>query len=143
MSDLKSISTDPPHGVSAAPLSDSSIFEWTATIVGPTDTPYEGGIFRMELSFGSEYPDKPPKVRFINRVFHPNIFVDGSLCLDLLQGAWSPAQTVESLLVSIRSLLADPNCSSPANPEASSLYQTNRKEYRRRVRACVDASLGC
>jgi len=124
-------------------VSDASLFIWTATIVGPADTAFEGGIFRMELHFGPDYPDKPPKVKFINRIFHPNIFSDGGICLDLLQGAWSPAQTVESLLVSIRSLLADPNCASPANPEASALYQTNRKEYRRRVRACVDASLGC
>jgi len=73
--------------------------------------------------------------------FHPNIFPDGTLCLDLIQDQWSPVYTVSSILLAIRSLLTDPNCSSPANPEAAHLYQTDRKQYSRKVRRVAEKSV--
>ena len=141
MSDLKAIKQEPPAGCSASPLSDDSLFVWAATIMGPQDTPWEGGIFNLRLTFSERYPEKPPRVRFTSECFHPNVYSDGTICLDIIQDAWSPAHDVNSILTSIQSLLTDPNCASPANPEAARQYQEERKEYNRRVRRISQRSV--
>jgi len=141
MSDLKAIKQEPPAGCSASPLSDDSLFVWTATILGPQDTPWESGIFNLRLTFSERYPDKPPRVRFTSECYHPNVYQDGTICLDIIQDCWSPAHDVNSILTSIQSLLTDPNCASPANPEAARMYQEDRKEYNRRVRRIAQKSV--
>jgi ubiquitin-conjugating enzyme E2 A len=138
MGDLKEIKTDPPEGVSASPVNDNNLFVWNATILGPDDTPWEGGIYSLRIVFTDEYPSKPPKeVRFTTEMFHPNIYPDGTLCLDIIQDKWSPTYTVSSLLASVQSLLTDPNPNSPANPEAARYYEQDKKEYNKRVRRCA------
>eukprot|EP00695_Tsukubamonas_globosa_P000841 TRINITY_DN1773_c0_g1_i1.p2 TRINITY_DN1773_c0_g1~~TRINITY_DN1773_c0_g1_i1.p2 ORF type:complete len:142 (+),score=1.16 TRINITY_DN1773_c0_g1_i1:94-519(+) len=127
MSDWRSMRTEPPEGCSAAPMSDENLFVWNATIFGPTETPWEGGIYNLRLTFPESYPDKPPKVRFQCDIYHPNVFTDGTLCLDIIQDKWSPIYTISTILTSIQSLLCDPNVSSPANPEASQMYQTDKR----------------
>ena len=97
-------------------------------------------MFSLRLTFPETYPDKPPRVRFLTEVYHPNVFSDGSLCLDIIQDAWSPVTTVSSLLTSIQSLLTDPNPASPANPEAANLFTTDKPAYNRRVRRCAQKS---
>lgn len=111
------------------------------------------------MSFDETYPNKPPKVRFISKMFHPNgknfenlfftVYADGQLCLDILQNKWSPSYDVAAILISIqvkffvnafKSLLDDPESSSPANPQAASLYLENRKDYNRRVQEIVEQS---
>lgn len=141
MADLKAVNSHPPAGCSASPISDDSLFVWRATILGPPDSPWEGGIFQLRLTFSERYPEKPPRVRFTSECFHPNVYPDGTLCLDIIQDQWSPAHDVSSILTSIQSLLTDPNCSSPANPEAAQLYSVQRKEYNRRVRQIAQRSL--
>lgn len=141
MSDLKAITADCPPGVSASPLSESDLFTWVASIVGPDESPFEGGIFQLRIQFPDQYPEKPPRVRFITEMFHPNLFPDGTLCLDILQDKWKPIYTVGSILTSIQSLLTDPNLASPANPEAARLLATNPKEYKRRVRRLAEKSV--
>lgn len=69
--DFKSIRKDPPNGISASPIGDD-IFKWEAIIIGPQDSPWDGGIFRLEMIFDEEYPNKPPKIKFITSIFHPN-----------------------------------------------------------------------
>jgi len=138
-SDYKSLESDPPEGVSASPI-DSDFTQWKACIFGPSDSEWEGGIFQMLINFPKDYPQKPPTIRFISKIFHPNIFNDGSLCLDIIQDHWSPIHTVSTILTSIQSLLTDPNPASPANPEAAKLWASDKKEYRKRVRACVAKS---
>ena len=102
--------------------------------------PPQGGVFSLRLTFPENYPDKPPRVRFLTDVFHPNVFPDGSLCLDIIQDAWSPVTTVSSLLTSIQSLLTDPNPASPANPEAANLFLTDKATYNKRVRRSAQKS---
>ena len=142
MSDLKTMKQSPPEGVSASPLSDDSLYVWGGTVFGTDDTAWEGGIFSMRLTFNDQYPDKPPRVRFTSEMFHPNIYPDGTLCMDLIQDNWSPIYTVCSILIAIRSLLTDPNCASPANPEAAHLVQSDKKAYGRRVRRVAEKSVG-
>eukprot|EP01121_Diplochlamys_sp_Union-15-3_P018241 TRINITY_DN6607_c0_g1_i2.p1 TRINITY_DN6607_c0_g1~~TRINITY_DN6607_c0_g1_i2.p1 ORF type:complete len:159 (-),score=22.61 TRINITY_DN6607_c0_g1_i2:117-524(-) len=128
---------EPPEGCCASPLDDANMFVWNATIFGP-EGPWEGGIFNLRLTFSEEYPVQPPKVRFTTDIFHPNVFPDGSICLDIIKEKWSPAYTISTILVSIQSLLTDPNINSPANPVAARLYQDDRKLYHKKVRECVE-----
>merc|ERR1711879_278270 len=100
---------DAPEGICAAPVGDD-LFRWSATMFGPVATPFEGGVWKLDLAFPAEYPASPPKVRFCSSIFHPNVFPDGQVCLDLLSGqSWSPSYDLSSLLVGISSLLVDPD----------------------------------
>ena len=128
-------------------------------IIGPADTPFEDGTFRLVMHFEEQYPNKPPGVKFISQMFHPNVYGTGELCLDILQNRWSPTYDVAAILTSIQrycvrlrciprglltglisSLLNDPNTSSPANVEASNLFKDNKREYVKRVRETVEKS---
>jgi ubiquitin-conjugating enzyme E2 A len=104
------------------------------------DTPFEDGTFKLLLQFDESYPNKPPTVKFLSRMFHPNVYANGELCLDILQNRWSPTYDVAAILTSIQSLLHDPNPNSPANAEAAQLYRENMKEYVRRVKDTVEES---
>ncbi|KFZ02264.1 hypothetical protein V501_09610 [Pseudogymnoascus sp. VKM F-4519 (FW-2642)] len=159
MRDFKRMQTDPPAGVSASPVADN-VMQWNAVIIGPADTPFEDGTFRLVMQFEEQYPNKPPLVKFISQMFHPNVYATGELCLDILQNRWSPTYDVAAVLTSIQrwvnpesyikkegnmltqtpSLLNDPNTGSPANVEASNLYKDNRREYTKRVRETVEKS---
>ncbi|NXC49445.1 UBE2B enzyme, partial [Penelope pileata] len=146
---------DPPVGVSGAP-SENNIMQWNAVIFGPEGTPFEDGkqltsvfpailvniasTFKLVIEFSEEYPNKPPTVRFLSKMFHPNVYADGSICLDILQNRWSPTYDVSSILTSIQSLLDEPNPNSPANSQAAQLYQENKREYEKRVSAIVEQS---
>lgn len=144
LSDLKSIKQEPPEGCSASPVSEDNLYVWAATIFGPEETPWEGGIFSLKLQFSERYPEKPPRVRFTCEMFHPNVYSDGNICMDTLQDKWSPCHNISTVLMSIQSMLTDPNCSSPANPEAAQLYVKDRTAYNRRVRRIAQRSIdGC
>mmetsp|Transcript_45473 Transcript_45473/g.99010 ORF Transcript_45473/g.99010 Transcript_45473/m.99010 type:complete len:170 (-) Transcript_45473:51-560(-) len=139
MRDLKKLQSDPPQGISASPLKDD-IMKWTAVMFGPDDTPWEGGTFQLEVSFTEEFPTKAPHVKFLTKMFHPNIYNNGEICLDILQNQWSPIYDISAILTSIQSLLMDPNPNSPANSEAAKLWSENRREYNRRVTEIVEES---
>ena len=141
MRDFKKMLKDPPPCLNAAP-NDDNIFFWTAVIFGPDDTPWEGGTFNLTLEFTDQYPNKAPVVKFVTKMFHPNIYQDGRICLDILQAQWTPIYDVAAILTSIQSLLNDPNPNSPANAEAAQLYQENRREYNRRVIEMVESTFG-
>ncbi|XP_026471621.1 ubiquitin-conjugating enzyme E2-17 kDa-like [Ctenocephalides felis] len=139
MRDFKRLQNEPLIGMTGAPSTDN-IMLWNAVIFGVEDTPFEDGTFKLTLEFSEEYPHKPPIVRFTSRVFHPNVYGDGRICLDILQKKWSPTYDVSSILTSIQSLLGEPNPNSPANSVAAQLYKENRSEYEKRVRESVEQS---
>ena len=140
INDLKRFDNkDEISNIYAVPKSDNLLI-WEAIIFGPLDTIWEGGSFKLILEFNEEYPTKPPEVRFVTTMFHPNVYNDGRICLDILQNQWSSIFDVHIVLESIQSLLADPNPNSPANAEAARLFIENKKEYKRRVLECVENS---
>jgi ubiquitin-conjugating enzyme E2 D/E len=111
---------------SAHPKEDN-LFEWMACIYGPEDSVYEGGRFYVSMQFTSKYPFQPPIVKFKTPIYHPNISPEGSICLDILKTqAWSPALTIDKLLVSICSLLTDPNPDDPLVPHIGDEYKQHR-----------------
>ena len=119
---------NPPEHCSAG-LVEDQLSHWNATIIGPGESPYNGGIFNLDIVFPSDYPFKPPKVRFITKIFHPNINKDGYICLDILKDAWSPALSISKVLLSICSLLTDPNPDDPLEPKAAQLYKTDKLKF--------------
>lgn len=120
---------DPPTSCSAGPRSDDDIFHWDATIIGPSESPYQGGLFFVAIHFPPDYPFKPPKVNFKTKVYHPNVNSQGSICLDILKEQWSPALTISKVLLSICSLLTDPNPDDPLVPEIAHVYKTDKNRY--------------
>uniref|UniRef100_A0A673TBV5 Ubiquitin conjugating enzyme E2 D2 n=1 Tax=Suricata suricatta TaxID=37032 RepID=A0A673TBV5_SURSU len=125
--ELNDLARDPPAQCSAGPVGDD-MFHWQATIMGPNDSPYQGGVFFLTIHFPTDYPFKPPKVAFTTRIYHPNINSNGSICLDILRSQWSPALTISKVLLSICSLLCDPNPDDPLVPEIARIYKTDREK---------------
>ncbi|GMN23292.1 hypothetical protein TIFTF001_000069 [Ficus carica] len=130
----KDLQKDPPTSCSAGPVAED-MFHWQATIMGPSDSPYAGGVFLVSIHFPPDYPFKPPKVAFRTKVFHPNINSNGSICLDILKEQWSPALTISKVLLSICSLLTDPNPDDPLVPEIAHMYKTDRSKYEATARS--------
>lgn len=132
--ELRELETSPIDNCSAGPIDDKDMYKWTGTIIGPSDSPYSGGVFNLEISFPVDYPFKPPKVTFATKVFHPNINSQGGICLDILKDQWSPALSIGKVLLSISSLLTDANPKDPLVPEIARLYESNRGEFNRTAR---------
>ncbi|KAH3758485.1 ubiquitin-conjugating enzyme family protein [Pelomyxa schiedti] len=126
--ELRDFEVDPPSNCSAGPVKDD-LHHWHATIIGPDGSPYSGGIFRLDIHFPSDYPFRPPKMVFLNRVFHPNINRNGAICIDILKDQWSPALTISRVLLSISSLLTEPNPNDPLDGESAHLLKTNPSKY--------------
>lgn len=127
--ELADIQKDTPEGCSAGPRDDNDLFIWEATIVGPTGTPYEGGLFKLLIQFPQNYPFSPPHIAFQTKVYHPNISPAGAICIDILKQNWSPALTIGKVLLSLSSLLCDPNPRDPLVPAIAKQYETNRLEF--------------
>ena len=128
------------ESVLASPHEDD-IMVWDCVIFGPENSVWENGVFKLTMKFSEQYPNKPPEVKMITKVFHPNFYVNGSICIDILKDQWSPIYDIRSILTSIQSLLTDPNPNSPANVEAAKLYNDNIQEYNKKVKECVEKSI--
>jgi ubiquitin-conjugating enzyme E2 C len=109
------------EGISAFPETDN-LFRWIGTIEGPKETIYEGLKFKLTLDFTAKYPYVAPVVQFMTTCFHPNIDSEGNICLDILKDKWTALYDVRTVLLSIQSLLNEPNLESPLDPMAASLW---------------------
>lgn len=116
-------------GISAFPESEN-LFKWIGTINGPLDTVYTGHKYKLSLEFPNSYPYAPPVVKFLTPCFHPNVDGCGSICLDILKDKWTALYDVRTILLSIQSLLAEPNTQSPLNQQASYLWN-NQPAYKK------------
>uniref|UniRef100_A0A672HVQ2 E2 ubiquitin-conjugating enzyme n=1 Tax=Salarias fasciatus TaxID=181472 RepID=A0A672HVQ2_SALFA len=124
--ELNDLARDPPAQCSAGPVGDDSK---CPRQIGNKTNPYQGGVFFLTIHFPTDYPFKPPKVAFTTRIYHPNINSNGSICLDILRSQWSPALTISKVLLSICSLLCDPNPDDPLVPEIARIYKTDKNKY--------------
>ena len=104
-------------------------FHYEVRLAGPEDSPYEGRVFVFNFVYPQDYPFKPPKVTFVTKIYHPNINSGGGICLDILKDNWSPALTISKVLISICSLLDDPNPDDPLVPDIARQYKENRVAY--------------
>ncbi len=131
--EFKNFMKDSPFNCSGGPIknmdNEKDYYKWNATITGPQQSPYENGIFNLDIVFPPNYPFKPPSIVFKTPIYHPNISKKGEICLDILKDQWSPALTISKVLLSICSLLTDPNPSDPLRPTVADLYMKNKLEY--------------
>ncbi|KAF9398602.1 Ubiquitin-conjugating enzyme E2 15 [Mortierella sp. AD011] len=146
---------NPVQGFSAGLVNDDNVFEWEILIMGLEDTLYEGGFFKAIMTFPPDYPVMPPKLKFISDMYHPNIYPNGDVCISILHPPgedkygyekaserWSPVHTVETILVSVISMLSSPNDESPANIDAAKEWRENYPAYKRKVRRLAMESVG-
>lgn len=128
MKELQTMQREPPPNTSAAPIDENDLYKWQAIIVGPQDSPYAGGVFKLSIVFPADYPFKAPRIEFLTKIYHCNI-MNKTLCIDILKSQWSPALTIDKVLISIVSLLVDPNPKDPLNREAAEKYMNDKREY--------------
>jgi len=129
--ELKEIAKDTLSGVSVE-LVGSSIRKMKGCVEGPKDTPYENGFFYVDIELCDNYPFVPPKMRFITKVWHPNVSsANGFICLDILKTKWSPALTIKTALISLQALLASPEPDDPQDGVVAKQYLTDYKEYQK------------
>merc|ERR1711865_227531 len=125
-------------------------------IIGPDGTIFEGGFFRCILDFPTDFPMSPPTMTFKSEMWHPNIYPDGKVCISILHAPgedamsgesseerWRPILTVEAVLISVMSMLSEPNDSSPANLDAAVQWREDPKAYKKKVKRCVERSMDC
>ncbi|PFH56707.1 hypothetical protein XA68_16111 [Ophiocordyceps unilateralis] len=153
--EYRALTKDAPEGITAGPVSEDDLLQWECAVQGPEGTPFEGGVFLAEMKFPKDYPLSPPTMRFLVDVWHPNVYPSGLVCISILHPPgddpnhyeqaserWSPIQSVEKILISVMSMLAEPNDESPANVEAAKMWRERRAEYEDKVRANVRRDLG-
>ncbi|GBG34280.1 Ubiquitin-conjugating enzyme E2 G2 [Hondaea fermentalgiana] len=154
--EYKELSLRPPAGVAAGPAGDeTNMLEWECVFLGPEGTPYDGGCFHSTLSFPKDYPLNPPVMRFTQPLWHPNVYPDGKVCISILHEPvedkfgyeqscerWSPVQSIEKIILSVISMLAEPNDESPANIDAAKMWRTDREAFDAKADECVRKSLG-
>jgi ubiquitin-conjugating enzyme E2 G1 len=148
--ELKTIRAEPNYFYSVFP-SENDFLVWDFILVGPPDTFYEGGLFKGSILFKENYPIEPPIVKF-NNIFHPNIHRTGEVCISILHRGtdaygyekdferWSPIHGVDSIMISILSMLSDPNFESPANVQASVLWKNEQDKYKKMIYEIVAQS---
>lgn len=117
---------EPIPGISASPH-EENIRYFNVAIFGPQTSPYEGGVFQLELFLPEEYPMVPPKVRFVTKIYHPNIDKLGRICLDILRDKWSPALQIRTVLLSIQALLSAPNPDDPLANDVAEHWKRDEK----------------
>ncbi|KAL7640017.1 UNVERIFIED_CONTAM: hypothetical protein RMT77_009431 [Armadillidium vulgare] len=142
MREYKQLTLNPPEGIIAGPTNEENFFEWEAYILGPEGTCFECGVFPAKLNFPHDYPLSPPKMQFSCKIFHPNIYPDGRVCISILHAPgddpmgyessaerWSPVQSIEKILLSVVSMLAEPNDESSANVDAAKMWRDDREQF--------------
>ncbi|KAK9727265.1 hypothetical protein RND81_05G269600 [Saponaria officinalis] len=150
---LADLLKNPVDGFSAGLLDEKNIFVWNVSIIGPPDTTYEGGFFNATMTFPEDYPNSPPTVKFTSEMWHPNVYPDGKVCISILHPPgddphgyelaterWTPVHSVESIVVSIISMLSSPNDESPANVDAAIQWRQDKEGFRKKVSRCVRLS---
>ena len=145
--ELKIFTKEPSNYYTVEPSEDNFLV-WNFIIFGPPDTFYENGIFKGTIKFPEAYPIRAPKVEF-NNMIHPNVYHNGEVCISILHEGvdshgyelvterWSPTHNVNTIMMSIISLLSDPNFESPANTDASVLWKNKPEEYKKKIHKLV------
>ena len=138
--ELERLRKDPPHGVTCWPM-ESRMDNLQAQLLGPQGTPYEGGVFSLEIKIPERYPFQPPQVQFTTPIYHPNVDTAGRICLDVLKsqphGSWKPAHNLSTVLTSIQLLLSEPNPNDGLMADISHEYRHNRPQFLEKAKAWV------
>ncbi|KAK1395297.1 constitutive photomorphogenesis protein 10 [Heracleum sosnowskyi] len=126
--EMSELNLDPPPHSSAGPKGDN-LYHWVATLIAPSGTPYQGGIFFLDITFPIDYPFRPPKVVFKTRIYHCNVDSGGNIGLDILKDSWSPALTISKVLLALRSIFTNPDPYKPLVPGIAHLYLEDKAKH--------------
>lgn len=151
---FKDLAKNPIDLVSVGLADDSNLYDWEILIMGPDGTLYEGGFFKARLVFPKDFPNMPPTMTFVSEMWHPNVYEDGKVCISILHPPgedamnsqesaderWRPILGVEQILMSVISMLNDPNDESPANLDAAVMWRNDREAFKKKVRQVVRKS---
>jgi ubiquitin-conjugating enzyme E2 G1 len=151
---VSELAKNPIDLVSVGLTDESNVHDWEILIMGPDGTLYEGGFFKARLVFPKDFPNKPPTMTFQSEMWHPNIYKNGEVCISILhdpgedphnshetaEERWRPILGVEQILMSVISMLSDPNDESPANLDAAIQWRNDRAGFKKKVRQCVRKS---
>jgi ubiquitin-conjugating enzyme E2 G1 len=151
---LNDLSRNPPDSFSVGLPDDNNIYEWDLMIIGPDGTLYEGGFFKAKLKFPTDFPNMPPELVFTSEMWHPNVYPTGKVCISILhppgtdehntqetaEERWRPILGVEQIVISVISMLSDPNDDSPANLDAAVMWREDMKSFKRKVRQIIQKS---
>uniref|UniRef100_V9LD29 E2 ubiquitin-conjugating enzyme n=1 Tax=Callorhinchus milii TaxID=7868 RepID=V9LD29_CALMI len=135
--EVSTLSMEPPEGIKIF-TNEEDITDLKATIEGPDGTPYVGGLFRMKLVLGKDFPSVPPKAFFLTKIFHPNVSASGEICVNVLKRDWKPELGIRHVLLTIKCLLIHPNPESALNEEAGRLLLEAYDKYANRARLMTD-----
>jgi ubiquitin-conjugating enzyme E2 S len=138
MSEIRDLIRNPSEGVEYVDNEENSVSEIHAVLVGPEETPFYGGKFRLKLIISEEYPNVPPKGYFLTKIFHPNVANNGDICVNTLKKDWSPQVTLKHILQVIRCLLIIPFPESSLNDEAGKLFMESYDEYSARAKIMTE-----
>jgi ubiquitin-conjugating enzyme E2 D/E len=127
--ELEEMQKNPPENCSAGLINESDPYVWQATIMGPADSPYQGGVFNLKIQLSADYPFRAPHIIFLTKIYHCNVNVNGSICLDILKDKWSPALTLSKALLCICSLMDDPNPNDPLVHEIADLLLKDKAKH--------------
>ena len=148
--EYKQIINDPNYFYSVT-QPESNFFVWNILLIGPPDSPFENALLECQLTFPPTYPNRPPEFKFLTKFPHPNVYTDGRICISILHEGkdefeyehiserWNPSHSVNSIMMSILSILAEPNLDSPANIDAKLEYD-NFEEYKAKIYKIVSRS---
>lgn len=136
---------DHPFGFYARPQKKGDALDlltWEVGIPGKEGTPWEGGIYKVIMTFPEEYPAKPPKCKFDPPLFHPNVYPSGTICLSILneEKAWKPAISLKQICIGVQDLLNSPNNDDPAQTDAFTLYRKDKVAYEKKIREVAKAN---
>ncbi|XP_060032321.1 ubiquitin-conjugating enzyme E2 S isoform X2 [Erinaceus europaeus] len=135
--EVSTLTADPPDGIKVFP-NEEDLTDLQVTIEGPEGTPYAGGVFRMKLLLGKDFPASPPKGYFLTKIFHPNVGPTGEICVNVLKKDWTAELGIRHVLLTIKCLLIHPNPESALNEEAGRLLLENYDEYAARARLLTE-----
>lgn len=151
---LVELNKNPIELVSVGLKDENNVYEWDLMLMGPEATLYEGGFFKARLVFPNTFPSMPPDMYFVSDMWHPNVYADGKVCISILHPPgedelntqesaderWRPILGVEQILISVISMLSDPNDDSPANLDAAVMWRNDKKAFKKKVQQIVRKS---
>eukprot|EP01114_Cavostelium_apophysatum_P014504 TRINITY_DN3783_c0_g1_i1.p1 TRINITY_DN3783_c0_g1~~TRINITY_DN3783_c0_g1_i1.p1 ORF type:complete len:151 (+),score=43.52 TRINITY_DN3783_c0_g1_i1:110-562(+) len=128
--ELKEFMDEPKPWCKAELAKDDNLFAWKADLIGPDKSPYEKGVFKLDIEIPADYPFKPPKVKFATKIYHPNVKSDGNFCTDILTTeGWSPQLKIQQVLQTIYQLLSEPDADHPLEADIAQQFKTDRNTF--------------